>query len=211
MTNFIPIFPLDIVVFPGEVLNLHVFEEQYKQLINDCHQQQKPFGVPTVIKDTKTEIGCLVNIDQIVKTYEDGKMDIRTSGVKVFRILEIINDIPDKLYKGAIVHYPHNSSYIQPLLMKKVMKLLQELHLLLHVSKQFNKPDGELLSYDIAHHVGLSIEEEHEFVGLLNEPQRLQYISNHLNKIIPSVAGTEKLKDKIRLNGHFREIKGFTL
>ena len=91
------------------------------------------------------------------------------------------------------------------------MRLVRELHLLLHVSKQFNRPDDELVSYEVAHHVGFSMEEEHTFVGLLNEPQRLQYIINHLNKIIPVVSGTEKLKDKIRLNGHFKEIRGFNL
>ena len=211
MTNFIPIFPLDIVVFPGEVLNLHVFEEQYKQLIIDCHIAGKPFGIPTVIKDTKTETGCLVNINQIVNTHEDGSMDIRTAGTQVFRILELINDIPEKLYKGAIVNYPQNSCFIQPLLMKKAMRLLRELHLLLHVTKQFNKPDEELVSYEIAHHVGFSIEEESAFVSLMNEPQRLQFIITHLNKIIPVVSSTEKLKDRIKLNGHFKELRGFNL
>jgi len=211
MTNFIPIFPLDIVVFPGEVLNLHIFEEQYKQLITDCHEQNKAFGIPVVIKDKKTEIGCLVQIDNVVKTYEDGRMDIKTKGIKLFRILEIINDIPNKMYKGAIVHYPHNSVIIQPVLMSKILILLRHLHLLLHVSKQFSKPDSELLSYDIAHHVGFSMEEEYELVELMTEPHRLQYIINHLDKVIPIIAGTEQLKDRINLNGHFREIKGFNL
>ncbi len=50
MTNFIPIFPLGIVVFPGEDLNLHVFEPRYKQLITDCFGEKKPFGIPTVLK-----------------------------------------------------------------------------------------------------------------------------------------------------------------
>ena len=211
MTNFIPIFPLDIVVFPGEVLNLHIFEDQYKQLIVDCHQQNKPFGIPAVIKDKKTEVGCLVQIDKIVKTYEDGRMDINTIGIKPFRMLEVINDIPDKLYKGAIVHYPSNSIHVQPVLMRKILLLLRHLHLMLHVSKQFSKPDDELLSYDIAHHVGFSMEEEYELIELMTEPYRLQYIINHLDKVIPIIAGTEKLKDRINLNGHFREIKGFNL
>ena len=43
MTNFIPIFPLAIVVFPGEKLNLHIFEPRYKQLITECHEQKKTF------------------------------------------------------------------------------------------------------------------------------------------------------------------------
>src|SRR6187455_311175 len=49
MTNFIPIFPLGIVVFPGENLNLHIFEPRYKQLIKECFEQKKPFGIPPVI------------------------------------------------------------------------------------------------------------------------------------------------------------------
>ena len=126
-------------------------------------------------------------------------------------MLEVINDIPDKLYKGAIVHYPSNSIHVQPVLMRKILLLLRHLHLMLHVSKQFSKPDDELLSYDIAHHVGFSMEEEYELIELMTEPYRLQYIINHLDKVIPIIAGTEKLKDRINLNGHFREIKGFNL
>ncbi len=211
MTNFIPIFPLDIVVFPGEILNLHIFEDQYKQLIKDCHSINKPFGIPTVIQDTKSEMGCLVQIDQIAQTYDGGEMDIRTRGLKVFRILEVINNIPDKMYKGAIVNYPANSIFPQPLLMPPIMDLVRKLHHLLNVSKKFGRNDEELISYDIAHHVGFSITEEIELLALTNEPHRLQYISNHLNKIIPIVSGTEKLKERIQLNGHFKELKGFNL
>ena len=211
MTNFIPIFPLDIVVFPGEILNLHIFEEQYVQLVKDCHELNNTFGIPTFLKDTKSEMGCLVQIDQIAKTYDTGEMDIRTRGLKVFRLLELINEIPNKLYKGAIVTYPSNSIFPQPLILPKLMEQVRELHRLLNVTKKFGRPDEELISYDIAHHVGFSIEEEIEFLILSNEPHRLQYISNHLQKIIPIVAGTEKLKEKIQLNGHFKELKGFNL
>jgi len=49
MTNFIPIFPLGIVVYPGENLNLHIFESRYKQLIQECYSDAKPFGIPSVI------------------------------------------------------------------------------------------------------------------------------------------------------------------
>ena len=52
MTNFIPIFPLSIVVYPGESLNLHIFEERYKQLITECYAEKKSFGVPPVINSS---------------------------------------------------------------------------------------------------------------------------------------------------------------
>jgi Lon protease-like protein len=69
MTNFIPIFPLSIVVYPGEHLNLHIFEPRYKQLINECYSEERPFGIPTVIKNEVAEFGTLVKIERVVKVY----------------------------------------------------------------------------------------------------------------------------------------------
>ena len=69
MTNFIPIFPLGIVVYPGEHLNLHIFEPRYKQLINECYAEAKPFGIPTVLSKGMAEMGTLVTIREIVEVY----------------------------------------------------------------------------------------------------------------------------------------------
>lgn len=85
MTNFIPIFPLGIVVYPGEELNLHIFEPRYKQLIRECYADAKPFGIPAVIDDKLNEMGTLVRITEITTVHEDGRMDIRTRGERVFR------------------------------------------------------------------------------------------------------------------------------
>ncbi len=209
MTNFIPIFPLSIVVYPGEKLNLHIFEPRYRQLVEDCHKEGKPFGIPSVLNNGVSESGTLVKITEIVKVHEDGKMDIRTEGIKVFTVLEIIKSIPDKLFSGAIVYYPENNEIRNILMMRKVVAKIRELHRLLNVTKDFIKPDEELSSYDIAHHAGLSLEEEYELLGLLFETQRLEYIRRHLNKVLPMVGGIENLKEKIKLNGHFNELKGF--
>jgi len=211
MTNFIPIFPLNIVVFPGEQLNLHIFEERYKQLINECNTSKKAFGIPSVIKDRLAEMGTLVKITEIVEVYDDVRMDMRVEGVSVFRILEVVKQIPDKLYSGAIVNYPPNETYCQVNMMRQVITAIRELHRLLKVNKEFNKADEQLSSYDIAHHAGLTIEEEYELLGLLREDQRLEYLKRHLQKILPMVAGIDAIKDKINLNGHFRELKGFNL
>jgi Lon protease-like protein len=66
MMNFIPIFPLNIVVFPGEIVNLQVFEPRYIQLINECRRQKKPFGIPVKRKDALLEYGTLMEIVEIV-------------------------------------------------------------------------------------------------------------------------------------------------
>jgi len=212
MTNFIPIFPLEIVVYPGEQLNLHIFEPRYRQLIADSLENKKPFGIPVVINNEIKEYGTLVQLTEIVKTYDSGEMDIRTEGVKVFRVLEIIKSIPEKLYSGAIVSYPENEENAgNRKVMQQVSKGLKELHRLLNVAKEFKKPEERLISYDIAHHAGLSIEEEYELLGLMKEVQRQEYLKRHLQKVLPMLIEMESLKEKVKLNGHFRNLSAFDL
>ncbi|MFC4231937.1 LON peptidase substrate-binding domain-containing protein [Parasediminibacterium paludis] len=211
MTNFIPIFPLGIVVYPGEQLNLHIFEPRYRQLITDCFAEAKPFGIPTVLDNGINELGTLLEITEIVEVHADGKMDIRTKGTRIFKILETIKSLPDKLYSGAIVTYPVNDERLKSVMMTNIIADIRQLHKLLNVSKDFKKPDDILTSYDVAHHAGLTVKEEYELLGLWREDQRLEYLKRHLAKVLPMVAGMENLKDKIKLNGHFRELKGFNL
>ena len=208
MTNFIPIFPLGIVVYPGENLNLHIFEPRYTQLINECYSQKKQFGIPTMIEDRLQDYGSLITILEITKVHENGEMDIKTQGSRVFRILEVIKDVPDKLYSGAIVNYPETNEQGNIELMKKVMNSIRELHRLLKVDKDFKKKDEEVKAFDVAHHVGLSLEEEYEMLHLLQERQRQEYLKRHLTKVIPLVAEMEQLKEKIKLNGHFKNLSG---
>jgi Lon protease-like protein len=211
VTNFIPIFPLGIVVFPGEELNLHIFEPQYKQLITECNEQKKPFGIPTVLENKMQDYGSMVIIKEISKLHDNGEMDIKTKGEKVFRILEVIKHVPDKLYSGAIVNYPDTRERGNIDLMRKVMTGIRDLHKLLKVNKDFKKPDEEVRCFEVAHHIGLSLEEEYELLGLLDERQRQEYLKRHLTKVIPLVAGMEQLKEKIKLNGHFKNLPGFDL
>jgi len=212
MTNFIPVFPLGIVVYPGEMVNLHIFEPRYKQLVNECYTEGKPFGIPTVIDNRLNEMGTLVKITELVKVYDNGEMDIRTQGMRVFRVLEMIKAVPDKLFSGAIVNYPDNiEGPGKRDLMNKVISAVRELHKLLNISKDFHKPDEELVTYDIAHHAGLTLEQEYELLGLLQEVQRQEYLKRHLGKVLPVIAEMETLKERVKLNGHFKNLSSFNL
>ena len=80
-TRFMPMFPLQLVVFPGEHLNLHIFEPRYKQLILECEKEKKTFGVPSFIEGKMMEIGTEMRLIAVEKKYENGEMDVRTEGV----------------------------------------------------------------------------------------------------------------------------------
>jgi uncharacterized protein len=209
MTNFIPIFPLGIVVYPGEQLNLHIFEPRYKQLINECTTEKKLFGIPSIIEDRLQDFGTLMQITEVTTVHDNGEMDIKTKGDKVFRVLEVIKEIPEKLYSGAIVNYPPNHEQGSSDLMRRVVNSIRELYKLLKVEKEFTKEDAQLNSYDVAHHVGLSLQEEYELLNLMFESQRQEYLKRHLTKVLPMVAEMEHLKEKVKLNGHFKNMSSF--
>lgn len=206
MTNFVPVFPLSIVVYPGESLNLHVFEPRYKQLIKECLADKKAFGIPCVLDRKVEEYGTLMEIEELVTEYDDGEMDIKTRGKRVFRVLEMVKEIPDKLYSGAIVNYPENvtereDSKISDLIISEVRRLYS----LLNMENKFPVKE-KLVSYEIAHFVGLSKTQEYELLSLFTETQRLEYIRRHLNNIIPVINELEQVKARIQRNGHFRNL-----
>jgi hypothetical protein len=211
LTNFIPIFPLGIVVFPGEQVNLHIFEPRYKQLITECYTENRPFGIPAVVGDKVQDYGTLVRVVDIKQVYDDGKMDIVTRGEEVFRMLELIKTIPEKLYSGAIVTYPENDTRSASRQMSQIVASVYELHRLLKIQKKFSKPDEELISYDVAHHAGLTLEQELELLQLMREDQRQEYLKRHLQSVIPIINEMESLKERVKLNGHFRELKSWGL
>jgi Lon protease-like protein len=208
MSELIPIFPLQVVVFPGEELNLHIFEPRYKQLISDCANDKKPFGIPTILDQKIGRLGTLVRLNEITNVQADGQLDIRIAGLKVFHVRRLLKLYPGKLYGGADVIYPKDQPEGDAKLMQLLLAEIKKLHGLLNVKMKSLKPDEKLTSYDLAHHAGLSLKQEHELLGLLDEQERQAYLLRHLNSVFPVVSEMESLKEKIKLNGHFRNIPG---
>jgi hypothetical protein len=203
MDSFLLLFPLNLVAFPNESLNLHVFEPRYKQLIRDALNTNSNFGIPSFVHK-KIEYGTEVEIIRVVKEYEDGRLDIITKGKRIFKVLEFINPLPDKLYAGGNIKFLENKGkedFKTKLLMAKWVKEL-------YSSLKLNEiviPET-INSFDIGHKVGLSIEEEYQLIKIDNEYERQRFIINHLKKAVPIVKEIEKTKSRINMNGHFKHL-----
>lgn len=205
MTKFLPIFPLNIIAYPGQLLNLHIFEPRYKQLIQECKDEGKTFGIPSVFKETLNEYGTEMELLEISKTDETGEMDIKTKGIKVFRIIEMLREVPNKLYSAAIVYeatqLPPDTETLNPTLVDLINKLHQLLGTNFKVEDRYENP----LSYDLIQYAALSPEDQYRLLIATSEKARQWFMIEHLQKLIPSVEQTEKVKMKIQLNGHFRK------
>jgi Lon protease-like protein len=85
----IPLFPLNVVLLPELPLPLHIFEERYKEMIGNCLETDKLFGVVFMQGKQMRRVGCTAKIIQVLKQYDDGCLDILTVGKQRFNILEI--------------------------------------------------------------------------------------------------------------------------
>lgn len=198
----LPFFPLQSVFFPGEKVPLHIFEERYKQLINDCRREAVTFGIPVYINDT-IAYGTEVQLMEVVNTYETGAMDVVCVARQIFRVISFDNTMDNRLYSGGEVEFIDNIKDSDLSSKQEVYSKLEELYELMEVP--FSPVELEMFnSYTLAHKMGLSFEQEYELLQLASEKQRLQFIMNHLLVTIQVLSEVNRTKLLIELNGHFK-------
>jgi ATP-dependent Lon protease len=206
MPTFLPLFPLNIVVFPGEKLNLHIFEPRYRQLISECEAQNTTFGIPAFVNNAVGRFGTEIKILSVEKNYEGGEMDIKTRGIRTFKITEFYRTMPGKLYAGGIIELVEDVQNEDPALKIKIVEHLRQLYEALGLSSLFMELSPEFKAYDIAHHLGFTLEKEYELLQCQSEQERQLLIVEHLEQVLPVILQTEKLKERVRLNGHFKNL-----
>ena len=206
MPRLIPLFPLNLVVFPGEKLNLHIFEPRYRQLVRDCIEQNLTFGVPPYLDNALGEIGTEVRIVSVEKSYANGELDIRTRGVGVFRLRQFYRQATDKLYAAGQVDDVAQDEESDPLLRETITAQVRQLYEALGLRKLLLELAPDYRIYDIAHHVGFSTEQEYQLLATTSELERQEIVREHLENILPVVLETERLKERARLNGHFKNL-----
>jgi hypothetical protein len=202
MIKEIPLFPLNIVVFPKEELNLHIFEPRYKELINDCLETKTTFGIPSFVM-TKLEIGTEVKITEVTKRYDDGRLDIKTVGLRSFKVLNFEDLWNGKQHGGGEVELIETVPDASPQQRFQFYELSQELFKWLQIDKEICL-DGEDPLYSVIHKMGLKPEEEYQLLKMNCESDRYEYVIEHLNRLIPALERAEKAKEKIQMNGHFK-------
>jgi Lon protease-like protein len=89
LNTLLPLFPLDLVLLPGTPLPLHIFEPRYREMISECLDQSRHFGVLRGKEQELAEIGCTAEILTVTKKYPDGRMDIVTEGRARFEVLQL--------------------------------------------------------------------------------------------------------------------------
>ena len=200
----IPLFPLNIVAYPGELVNLHIFEPRYKDLVRDCLDTDQHFGIPAYNGKTMSH-GTEMMIIKVEKVYPDGRMDIRSRGLRVFEIQDFYDPWRDNSYAGGRVSVLENDMDSRSDTAEKVLKLSKELFQWLNMNEKF-KIDSDSISYSVAHKIGFKLDEELKVLKTLSEHERQLLIIKHLEKLLPALERAEQARERIMMNGHFRHL-----
>ncbi len=184
LENF-PLFPISVIIFPGEIQPIHIFEKRYKQLINDIENNGEIFGIPFIKDGTLCEFGSGVVIHKILAKSPTGEMDILVRGVNLFKMMNIEENLPGKLYGGGSVMVldEMNKTAVE-LLQEKFKTYKQQLsaiNKLPETSPEMNLPRHIL---DIAGQLPLEIDEKYKIIKLEKTHQREQLLIEKLDFLL---------------------------
>jgi Lon protease-like protein len=179
-THFLPLFPLGIVVFPGELVPMHIFEPRYKQLMTECAESKMRFGIVTFFQGGLASVGTEMKLERILRTDGAGNMDVVTRGLRVFRLQRFQSDVEGKLYSGGQVSYGKNDPSFEPEIQAALVQLYNRMRNRAGSRRVMAAPYPENLSYVIGHDVGLSRAQELQLLALPIEQDRQAYLYQHL-------------------------------
>lgn len=186
MNKIIPIFPLNITVYPQSRYPLHIFEERYKKLIKKCLGENSGFGICANLKDSISEIGVYVKVTEVLKKHPDGEMDILVRGENRFirRSLELHSD---GYYQSLIEEYFDIDNEFDQILFnqleEKLKSLLTQLKFNLGESFWKNLEATRQKAFKIAEKSGLTIQQQQELLLIQKENERFNFLLNHLNNL----------------------------
>ncbi len=205
--RLLPLFPLNLVAFPGEKLNLHVFEPRYRELVRDCFTEGLTFGITPYLDNAVQELGTEMRLLSVEKTHAAGEMDIRTQAVSIFRVQKFFRQAPGKLYAAGQVEDVAQDEEPDPALRQLIAGQVRQLYEALGLRKLLLELDPQFRIFDVAHHIGLSTEQEYQLLGTTAEQERQEMVREHLERLLPAVLEAERLKERVRQNGHFKHLQ----
>ena len=191
MSLLLPLFPLDLVLLPGVPLPLHVFEPRYKEMIAECLDEKKPFGIVRASSDGVADIGCTAEIVEVTKRYDDGRMDILTRGVERFEVLQVHEERPFLEAEFTVIEDEPGTPSAQ--LVQQAIRLHAEIAKLAGGDAS-GPAESDHLSFVLAGSLPLDLDFKQKLLTTLSEPKRLEAVISYLEGVLPSLRRAAKAR-----------------
>ena len=195
----LPLFPLEIVLFPGAPLPLHIFEPRYKEMIGECLLQDRPFGMVRVKESALSAIGCAASIVSVIKKYDDGRLDIAAEGSRRFEIKTVNQE--RSFLQGEVTYFEDEPSVPGKGARDTVVQLHQQLFEVLgqHIEIE---PESAPLSFHLAQELPVDLDFKQALLEMKSEAERIETLTEYYRATIPKIETTLRARQRASGNGH---------
>ena len=198
----IPLFPLNVVLFPGAPLPLHIFEPRYRQMVKDCLEEKTEFGMLLSLPNGVAHVGCTAEIVEVAKRYGDGRMDIVTVGRAPFRVVQLFTENP--LLEGHVDYLEDRETRSNERIQRELVELYEACHTLLFEDypKNLEGAPIEELSYRITSTLPMDLLWKQQILELRSEEDRQERLVGYLREWAPHLQNSKVKKQRAGGNGH---------
>ena len=200
MDVLIPLFPLDVVLFPGTPLPLHIFEPRYKEMIGECLAQNRTFGVVRAVEQGLADVGCTAEIVTVVKEYPDGRLDLVTEGRKRFELVRVNQE--RSFLQAEILLIGDEPGAPSPQQTERAVELHSQVLAIAGAKQDLSAADPSLLSFYLAGSLPLDLDFKQKLLALRSEPERLTLLTSYFETILPNLQRAATARKRAGGNGH---------
>ena len=201
----IPLFPLNVVLMPGTPLPLHIFEERYKQMVDECLESGAEFGMVLADESGTRQVGCTAKIVELVQRYDDGRMVILVEGARRFKLNNVMTGEP--YYVGDVEYLEDEPAEddVSALaeecvaLLERVIEAATEGSVGIEI-----EPPYRNLAFAIAGRIEFDLEARQEILELSTEKERLAKVKALLAEAADRLEREKVAREKAETNGHLR-------
>ena len=195
----LPLFPLEIVLFPGAPLPLHIFEPRYKEMIGECLAQDRPFGMVRAKENALSAIGCSASIVTVIKKYEDGRLDIAAEGEQRFEIIQVNQE--RSFLQAEVAFFEDEPSTVSTSAAEAVIQLHEQLFAVLGQSVEIER-DADFLSFHLAQDLPVDLDFKQTLLEMKSEAERIETLTEYYRATIPKIEMSLRVRQRASGNGH---------
>ncbi len=193
-----PLFPLGLVLLPGEVVPLHIFEERYKTMIDECLDQGTEFGIVWSGDDGVRDVGCAAEVAQLIERTEDGRMNILVKGTRRFTLERRIEDMP---YPAGDVTWTEDTAPEEGVAGAPARKAYADLVERVTDTRPEESDLTELDAYGMASTIAFDPGEKQGLLELLTEDGRLEMLTRLCTTALENLTRSQEAAERAATNG----------
>jgi Lon protease-like protein len=194
-----PLFPLGLVLLPQELVPLHIFEDRYKLMIDECLDGEREFGIIWLSDDGLKQTGCAARIARVLERFEDGRLNILVQGTEPFRLLRKIEDLP---YPAGDVEVLHDDGDGDEQAADEARRRYADLVEELTESRPEEQALAELDAYGMAATLDVEPAAKQALLELRSESGRLEQLETLFAEALERIRLAAFAAERARGNGH---------